>query len=299
MQLRTRRTGSERLAADSAAFLPADRGDTLAGVAISRIAGNSSRGVQFRFHGRQAYRFGGNQVGQRAAPPMASIAPPAPIPSGTVLVSGSISGRVTAAPPALTGTPVLSLVAQGGSASTGSILAGTATFSLDLRVNSDGMPINALTLLIDSTAGSAVTYASTPLTVLNNPFIGVDIARGPSPQAPLAILDGGGTVWLRDADGDYPALNGNAIGTYHFNTSALLPGVYRFTPVGLEFGSGIEEPISNFGAPGFFTLTVVPEPGTGCLLSLGGVLLAARRMGNAGSGRSVARWSGVDHRPLA
>lgn len=177
--------------------------------------------------------------------------------------------------------PQLKLVKSGTAAvSIDWVIMGTATYSLDLRADTDGHPAGGLYYYITTSPADALTYrAVAPLVALNDPFVAGDLDG--FGQAPVggALVNGshnGITNWY--PDDDYPAFTDRAIGTYYFNTSSLQPGSYVFTPEAAELiNNNPGEDITDFDPPGTFTLTVVPEPGPSVLLGVGGWALAGLR----------------------
>lgn len=193
-------------------------------------------------------------------------------------------------PNAAAGTiaPMLSL-SKVGAATTfaDSILAGTATYTLDLRVNTGGVPVSGLQYYLSTSPANALTFAATPLLALSAPFTPADLSSGPTSGATVNQT-GAVTIWFKGGAGDYPAIGGNAIGRYSFNTSALSPGTYTITPFGQEL-TNMSGTITFFGIPQSFSLTIVPvpEPHSLVLLLLGGTALSARRSRASSRGRAA------------
>ncbi|MBI5685606.1 MAG: sugar transferase [Verrucomicrobia bacterium] len=178
-------------------------------------------------------------------------------------------------------SPQLKLVKSGTAAvSIDWVIMGTPTYGLDLRADSDGHPVGGLYYYITTTPADALTYrAVAPLTALNDPFVAGDLdgfGQAPVGGALVGGTHDGITNWY--PDDDYAAFTDRAIGTYYFNTSSLQPGSYVFTTEGAELINNTPgEDITEFGPPGTFTLTVVPEPGASALLGVGGWALAGLR----------------------
>ncbi len=176
--------------------------------------------------------------------------------------------------------PWLGLVKTGTtSQNSDTVFLGTLTFSLDVRANTDGNPVGGLQYYIVTSPADAVTYGTTPLTTLNNPFVAADLTglgQPPTAGATVNSDSAANTIWFKSSSPDYSAFSDQSIGTYQFNISSLGMGTYVFTPVGvlLTYGSG--EEINTFATPGSFTLTVVPEPGTWTLLACGSLMAVWR-----------------------
>lgn len=177
--------------------------------------------------------------------------------------------------------PWLGLVKTGTtSQSSDSILTGTLTFSMDLRANTDGNPVGGLEYYISTLPANVVTYGTTPLTALDNPFVAADLTGlGQAPTAGATVNSDAAahTIWFKSSSPDYSAFSDQSIGTYQFNVSTLGAGSYVFTPVGVLLTYGVGEEINTFATPDSFTLTVVPEPGAGTLLVCGGFVAAWNR----------------------
>ncbi|MBI5819653.1 MAG: PEP-CTERM sorting domain-containing protein [Verrucomicrobia bacterium] len=175
--------------------------------------------------------------------------------------------------------PWLGLVKTGTSSqNSDTIFLGTLTFSMDLRANTDGNPVGALEYYIVTSPADAVTYGTTPLTALNNPFVAADmtgLGQSPTAGATVNSVWAANTVWFKAGEPDYSAFSDQSIGTYQFNVSSLAMGSYVFTPVGTVLAYGSVE-INTFATPGSFELIVVPEPGTWTLLACGGLMAAWR-----------------------
>ena len=177
--------------------------------------------------------------------------------------------------------PWLGLVKTGTTSQTSeTIFLGTLTFSLDLRANTDGNPVGGLQYYITTSPANALTYGTTPLTTLNNPFVAADLTglgQAPTAGATVNSDSAANTIWFKASSPDYSAFGAQSIGTYEFDVSSLGIGTYVFTPVGVLLTYGGGEEINTFATPGSFALSVVPEPGTGTLLALGLCSLMARR----------------------
>ena len=173
--------------------------------------------------------------------------------------------------------PWLGLVKTGTtSQSSDSISLGSLTFSMDLRANTDGNPVGGLQYYITTSPANVVTYGTTPLTALDNPFVTDDIMEQPSSGTTVNSAAAADTIWYKNDPPDYSAFADQSIGTYQFNVSTLGIGSYVFTPVGVLLTYGVGEEINTFATPDSFTLTVVPEPGTWTLLACGGLVVAWR-----------------------
>ena len=182
--------------------------------------------------------------------------------------------------------PVLWLTSQGGSSSAGSVVAGNM-IQLDLHFDSGDLPVGGLAYSFSATAPSAgVTYPASSVSALSAAFVSADVSV-PVVNSTLDDPAKGITSWLLDNEAAIPA---SAIARHAFNvSSSLLPGDYLFTPLAQElvYGSGTEsDPIvtvEQFGAPGTYTLTVlpVPEPAMLGILALG-VLAGTRRRTRSG-----------------
>lgn len=156
-----------------------------------------------------------------------------------------------------------------------SIPNGTATYSLALLFDSDGNTVSGLQYYFETDPPNTIHFGAVPVTALNAPFIAADLFSAPQNNA-IVAQGSGTTVWFKSRGTDYPAVNGNAIARYEFDTSSLPIGTYRFTPVGQEM-TNAQTVITSFGAPGEFTLHVVPEPGCCALLFVGGTFFLSRR----------------------
>ncbi|MGB8169545.1 MAG: hypothetical protein WCF18_18740 [Chthoniobacteraceae bacterium] len=156
-------------------------------------------------------------------------------------------------------------------------MAGTVSYSLDLRVDCGGRPISGLQYYFATSPASGLTFGAPAVTSLNNPFVSSDIFLGPSSGASVNQA-GATTIWFKGSAGDYPTFAGNSIGRYLFNTALLSPGVYVISPFGEEFTYS-NTTVTTFGLAGAFTLTVitVPEPGSLALGIVGALVILARR----------------------
>ncbi|MBI5397274.1 MAG: PEP-CTERM sorting domain-containing protein [Verrucomicrobia bacterium] len=176
--------------------------------------------------------------------------------------------------------PRLGLVKSGTAAQAAdSVLLGTATYTMDLRANTDGFAVGGLQYYLVTTPGNVVTYGATPLTALNNPFVAADLTGFGQPPTAGATVNSalaGTTIWF--AGSDYAAFPEQSIGTYQFNVSSLGGGTYVFTPGGEELSNGNGDNPA-FASPGSFALSVVPEPGSALLMGVGVLALSLRRRG--------------------
>ena len=169
----------------------------------------------------------------------------------------------------------LSLVKAGTTTvSTDSIPFGTSTFSLDLRLDTDGNPAGGLQFNIATTPAETVSFAAPSVTPLNSPFTAADVEKAPLQGAICGRVEAT-TIFFAQA-GDYAPFVDRSISTLKFNTSSLPAGSYTFFPRGEEFIFG-NTTITTFGSPGAFVLTVVPEPAGVMLLLVGAILLAFGR----------------------
>ena len=152
--------------------------------------------------------------------------------------------------------PTLSLVKSGTAAAPAdTIVERTITYSLDLRVNTDGNAVSGFQYYLRTTPANALSYAATPLTALSNPFQPSEVVL--SPAAGTVVRQSGGTsAFFKSTAGDYPAFSDNAIATYQFNTATLAPGTYIFTAVGEEL-SNANTTVTVFNPAVSFTLTVL------------------------------------------
>lgn len=159
------------------------------------------------------------------------------------------------------------------------VIIGTSSYSLDIHLNTDGNLASGIQFYIGTTPADALTYGTTPLTVLNNPFTSSDLGLAPSSGS--IVNSTKQTAFFKASSPDYPAFDTNAIATFQFNTASLASGSYVFTPVGVEFtgstSGGGQVDITDFASPLTFTLTVVPEPGATTLLGAGGWALVSLR----------------------
>jgi hypothetical protein len=172
--------------------------------------------------------------------------------------------------------PYLGLVKSGtASQNADSINLGTFSYSLDLRLDTDGHAVSGLQYYFLTSPADALTFGPTPLTALNNPFTSSDVFLSPATGDTVNQAEGT-TVWFKSGAGDYGAFGEQAIARYELDTALLGLGSYVFTPVGEELSNG-SETVTDFGLPGTFTLVVVPEPGTFGLVGLGGLALLAGR----------------------
>lgn len=174
--------------------------------------------------------------------------------------------------------PRLSLVKAGTPAQIGDeIIIGTASYSLDLLVDTDTYDVSGLQYYLTTTPADALTFGAIPLTVLDDPFVSADLVFSPSAGGTVNQAQGT-TVWFKSTPGDYTAFVDKAVARYAFNTAALAYGTYVFHPIGEELSNG-NDTITTFAAPGTFTLNVVPEPGTCGLVAAGALWLVSRRRG--------------------
>lgn len=178
-------------------------------------------------------------------------------------------------------SPSLSLVKQGSAATADTITAGTATYRLDLGVNTDGNAVSGLQFYLQTTPANALSYSATPLSLSNSPFKYYDFGGGDIVTDAQTAIAAGATVnasakevLFKSSAGDYGAFSGK-IGTMEFNTVSLPNGTYTFTPVGTEL-TKTGTTISTFATPGSFTLTVVPEPTSVGFLLLGAAAILTR-----------------------
>lgn len=195
---------------------------------------------------------------------------------GQLLVGVMVFGSATLAQAA----PWIGLVKSGTSSQTNDTISlGTLSFSMDLRANTDGHAVSALQFSIATAPADVVTYGTTPLTALNNPFVAADLTGfGQAPTAGSTVNDANWTVWWKSS-GDYSAFPEQSIGTYQFNVSSLSAGSYVFTLNNQELLNNTPgEDITTFAAFGGFVLNVaaVPEPGALALLVCGGFMAACR-----------------------
>lgn len=178
--------------------------------------------------------------------------------------------------------PWIGLVKSGTTSQTNDTISlGTLSFSMDLRANTDGHKVSALQFSIATAPADVVTYGTTPLTALNNPFTATDLAGlGQAPTAGSVVNNDGAnwTVWWKNS-GDYDAFTEQSIGTYQFNVSSLSAGAYVFRLNNQELlNTTPGEDITTFAASGGFVLnvTAVPEPSAWTLLACGGLVTAWR-----------------------
>ncbi|MGB8169543.1 MAG: hypothetical protein WCF18_18730 [Chthoniobacteraceae bacterium] len=158
--------------------------------------------------------------------------------------------------------PTLNLVKAGTSAAVAdSIQLGTATYALDLKLDTGGDPVSGLQFYLTSN-DPTVHFGLTPVVALNQPFIDADILIAPN-SGSLVNQSQGTSVLFKADPGDYPAFASRAILSFTFDTSTLPAGDYLFTPVGQELTfTGTTR--TAFAAPGLFSLKVqaIPEPST-------------------------------------
>lgn len=177
--------------------------------------------------------------------------------------------------------PKLELVKSGTSSThIDWVIMGTSTYSLDVRLNTDGYLASGIQFYVSTMPADALTYGGTPLTVLNNPFTSGDL--GLAPATGSTANSGNQTAFFKGSAPDYPAFSTNAIATLQFKTDSLASGLYVFTPVGVEFtgstSGGAPVDFTTFASPDTFTLQVIPEPGSCALLGAGGwALMSVRR----------------------
>lgn len=170
--------------------------------------------------------------------------------------------------------PRLKLVKSGTSSTvTDWIIMGTSTYSLDARLNTDGNLAGGIQFYISTTPADALTYGTTPITVLNNPFTAADLQLFPTSGS--VVNSGKQTAFLTDSV-NYAAFSDNAIASFQFNTALLTAGTYVFTPEGVELLWWPDGSITSFASPVTFTLQVVPEPCGSVLLMLGGFVVGRR-----------------------
>jgi hypothetical protein len=174
--------------------------------------------------------------------------------------------------------PRLSLVKAGTVAQfSDAIVIGTASYSLDLLVDTDGHDVSGLQYYFITAPADTLTFDATPLIALDDPFSSADLFFSPSAGGTVNQAQGT-TVWFKSSAGDYGPLVDNAVARYAFNTAPLSYGTYVFHPIGEELSNG-SEVLASFAAPGTFALSVVPEPGSCGLVAMGALLLSSRRRG--------------------
>lgn len=179
--------------------------------------------------------------------------------------------------------PTLSLTTAGGSATSASIVRGTTSVTLGLRFDSADAPVGSLLYhIVTSPAGVARYASSGPVTALGTPFTTADLTAGLAPVPGATVTGGmaGSTQWFKSTPGDHAAFSGE-IAWYTFDTSAMPADTYVFTVIGDEFANDATaaDPVTTFGNPGTFTLTIsaVPEPSTALTIATLAVLAAAKR----------------------
>lgn len=182
--------------------------------------------------------------------------------------------------------PSLSLLEGSGFATSDQITEGTASYLLDVVLNTGGNNVSGIQFWIETTGPGSVSYSLlSTITVLDNPFTAAD--AGLEPAAGAIVSQSAKTSFFKQnpTPPAYPSFAANAIVRLQFNTGSLATGSYVFTPVGEEMTTEIDS-ITIFGPAGTFALEVVPvpEPATWAVFALGiGCVLV--RLRKAISGR--------------
>jgi len=191
---------------------------------------------------------------------------------------------VAVAWPATYGAPTLSLVETGTNSTTsGTIAEGTDALQLDLRLDTDGLPVSGLEFAVESSPAGTLVYGNTPVTALGAPFTSDDLfptlSAGDTVQA-----DGTAPIVLFKNDGDdYSAFHASIL-QLNFDTHLLAPGQYVITPLPNEFTNAAQVLESgDFAQSQPFTLTVTaaPEPGALGALCVGAMGLLKRQRSRA------------------
>ena len=196
-----------------------------------------------------------------------------------ILTIMALAGAMTAQ-----AVPSLDLVKTGTTTqNSDTITLGTSSYNLDVRFDSGGHPVSTLQYWFYTDPANAVTFGTTPVTVLRNPLVDADLSD-PWPAAGDTLKkDKSWSYWIHSS-GQYTSFVGN-IATYQINTSLLTAGAYVFS-----FGhtpgsddeylgwSGGDLYVNDFAPPGSFTLAIasMPEPSTWTLMACGGFLAAGR-----------------------
>ena len=175
--------------------------------------------------------------------------------------------------------PWLGLVKTGTTTQTNdTIFVGTSIFDVDVRFDSGGNPVSTLQYWFYTSPSNTVSFGSTPIMTLSNPFVSTDIQY--SPNAGSTITNFSWTEWFKQGTGDYGAFTNN-IATYEINTSSLTAGVYVIS-FGARPGTDDEDVAwstgeiqsNGFAPAGSFVLDIinVPEPATWTLMVAGGMV---------------------------
>lgn len=188
--------------------------------------------------------------------------------------------------------PLLSLVKTGTTSQTNDTIGlGTGPYLLDARLDTDGNPASTLQYYLTYVSGpaGAVNYAS--------PYSTNSVPGNPAPPTatwsngevvgptPGSALGSSQFTYFAHSGSDYAAFVGNVI-SYRIDTAGLPIGIYVFSfgrsgddydmYLGWDGPPGDEVLASGFASPGSFVLTI-PEPSTGVLLTLSGLVLLRRR----------------------